>query len=112
MAQPASSSPLRRLYQNWVEEQIEEFKESVPRSELLRIADEVVSSLEMNRRGQYQLTEILLLEEVDRMIFRRLKLPTFRIWSAGYARKPASELPKRVTEQPDQRPVLVARAAS
>ena len=84
MTQLPSSSSLRRLYLDWVEEQIEDFKDSVPRSELLRIADEVVADLQVNRKGQYQLTELLLLEEVDRTLFRRLKLPSFRVWSNAY----------------------------
>ena len=84
MTQRPSSASLRRLYLEWVEEQLEEFKDSVPRSELLNIADEVVAELQMNRKGQYQLTELLLLEEVDRTLFRRLKLPGFRAWAAAY----------------------------
>ena len=84
MTQPPSSSSLRRLYLEWVEEQIEDYKDRVPRSDLLRIADEVVADLQVNRKGQYQLTEMLLLEEVDRTLFRRLKLPSFRTWSASY----------------------------
>lgn len=84
MTQLPSSASLRRLYLEWVEEQLEEFKDSVPRAELLNIADQVVADLQMNRKGQYQLTELLLLEEVDRTLFRRLKLPGFRAWAAAY----------------------------
>ena len=84
MTQLPSTPSLRSLYLEWVEEQLEEFKDSVPRSELLTIADEVVAELQMNRKGQYQLTELLLLEEVDRTLFKRLKLPSFRAWAAAY----------------------------
>jgi hypothetical protein len=84
VTQPPSTASLRSLYLEWVEEQLEEFKDSVPRSELLTIADEVVTELQMNRKGQYQLTELLLLEEVDRTLFKRLKLPSFRTWAAAY----------------------------
>ena len=79
-----SSSSLRRAYLEWIEEQIEEYKDSIPRSELLRLAEQVVAELQVNRRGQYQLTELLLCEEVDRTIFRLLRLPGFRGWSARY----------------------------
>ncbi|MBW3629035.1 MAG: hypothetical protein KY464_07025 [Gemmatimonadetes bacterium] len=110
MTQLPSSASLRSLYLEWVEEQLEEFKDSVPRSELLNIADEVVAELQMNRKGQYQLTELLLLEEVDRTLFRRLKLPGFRAWATAYreelrrasaARQAGSEPKVSVLPTPD-----------
>ena len=76
---------LRRAYVEWVEEQIEEFKERIPRSHLLAIADEVVTDLRMNPDGQYQLTELLMCNAMDRRIFRMLKLPGYRAWCAQYA---------------------------
>jgi hypothetical protein len=88
VTQLSSSASLRHLYQEWVEEQLEEFKDSVPRSELLEIADQVVAALQVNRKGQYQLTELLLMEEVDRTLFRRLKLPGFAAWAAAYRESP------------------------
>jgi hypothetical protein len=95
-----------------VEDQIEGFKESVPRSELMRIADEVVEELEMNRRGQYQLTELLLLEEVDRTIFRMLKLPGYRTWAHRHLEMlrsaPASLLPRPEAEPFEIREVRAA----
>jgi hypothetical protein len=75
-----SSRSLRRAYVDWVEEQLEEFKETIPRSDLLRLADEVVTELRMTDRGQYQLTELLLCTAVDRKIFRMLNLPGYRSW--------------------------------
>lgn len=78
-----SKRSLRPAYLEWVEEQIEAYKESIPRSELLCLADRVVEELRVNRQGQYQLTEILLLEAVDRHIFRLLKLPDFKSWCAS-----------------------------
>jgi hypothetical protein len=66
-----------------VDEKIEEYKDTVPRSDLLRLADEVVDELHVNRQGQYQLTEMLLWAAVDRKIFRLLKLPGYRSWSAA-----------------------------
>lgn len=80
-----SSTPprsLRRAYVEWVEAQIEEYKETVPRAQLLDLADEVVTELRMDKDGQYQLTEILLCNAMDRRIFRMLKLPGYRAWRA------------------------------
>lgn len=81
---------LRRAYLEWVEEQLEEYKDSIPRSDLLRIADEVVQELRVNQQGQYQLTELLLCTAVDRRLFRLLKLPGYRSWCAAQR----SSLPK------------------
>lgn len=78
-----SQATLRLAYAEWVEEQIEAYKEAVSRADLLRLADEVVDELRVASDGQYQLTEVLLLEAVDRKIARLLKLPGFRAWSAA-----------------------------
>jgi hypothetical protein len=75
---PAS---LRQEYQQFLLERIEEYKNALSRAELLSIGDEAVRELEANAAGQYLLTEVLLLEHVDRVIARRLKLPTFRRWT-------------------------------
>ncbi len=77
-----STRSLRRAYLDWVEEQVEDFKDSIPRSELLRLADQVVEELRLSRKGQYQLTELLLCDAVDRKIFRMLKLPGYKRWCA------------------------------
>jgi hypothetical protein len=69
---------LRHEYELFVEKAIEDYKSSVPRSALLEIGDEAVRSLAEER--QFALTELLLVEEVDRIILRRLSLPSFREW--------------------------------
>ena len=86
MTRPEPLRSTRRAYLEWVEEQIEEFKDTVPRGRLLEIADEVVEELRVNAQGQYQLTEMLLWTAVDRKIFRLLDLPTYRAWSAAQTR--------------------------
>jgi hypothetical protein len=97
---------LRRAYVEWVEEQIEEFKERIPRSHLLAIADEVVNELRMNPEGQYQLTELLLCNAMDRRILRMLKLPGYRAWCAQRAAEHAPQtvisfpLPERFVSTP------------
>src|SRR5262245_19749854 len=73
---PARS--LRHEYALYVEEEIENYKESIPRSALLAIGDEAVSALAT--QPQLALTELLLTEEVDRIIFRRLRLPSYDSW--------------------------------
>ena len=86
-SQDARPIPLRRTasprqeYQEFLLERIEEYKNSLTREELLTMGDEAVRELEANAQGQYLLTEVLLLEHVDRIIARRLRLPTFRRWS-------------------------------
>jgi hypothetical protein len=73
---PARS--LKHEYELYVEEEIEAYKESIPRTALLSIGDEAVSSL--SAQPQFALTELLLAEEVDRIIFKRLRLPSYDAW--------------------------------
>lgn len=82
MTENQSPRSLRRAYLDWVEEQVEAFKESIPRGDLLRLADEVVTELRVSAEGQYQLTELLLCTAIDRRIIRMLKLPGYRAWAA------------------------------
>jgi hypothetical protein len=70
----------RQRYLDWVEEQVEEHKVSLTREELLELADEAVQQLFDTNDGQYPLTEILLRDAVDSLIFRKLRLPSFRRW--------------------------------
>src|SRR5919199_101234 len=85
MSSPLSSTmpsrPARSLkheYELYVEEEIENYKESLPRHVLLGLGDEAAAVL----AGQQQLvlTELLMAEEVDRIIFRRLRLPSYATW--------------------------------
>lgn len=77
MAQRPTRS-LKHEYELFVEQEIENYKESVPRSVLLGIGDDAVSALAA--QAQFALTELLLCEEVDRIIFRRLGLPAYATW--------------------------------
>ena len=77
----APTAAPRQLYQAWVEEQIEEFKTALTRDELLALADEAVQRLFASPDGQYPLTEILLCDVVDALLFRRLALPDYKQWS-------------------------------
>ena len=73
-----SPRSLRHEYELFVEREIENYKESVPRSALLSIGDEAVAVLAS--QPQLALTEVLLCEEVDRIIRRRLGLPAYQGW--------------------------------
>jgi len=75
---PARS--LKQEYEEFMLQRIEEYKNTLAREELLEIGDEAVRELEANAAGQYLLTEVLLLEHVDRLIARRLRLPSFPRW--------------------------------
>lgn len=83
--QPFLSRSLRRAYREWVEQQIESYKDEVARGELLELADEVCRELRVTQEGQYQITELLLCAAMDRRIFRLLRLPGYRAWCARYA---------------------------
>ncbi|MGI8496103.1 MAG: hypothetical protein ACR2OG_00765 [Gemmatimonadaceae bacterium] len=69
---------LKHEYELYVEREIEEYKDSVPRQTILAIGDEAVVSLA--DQDQLALTEILLCGEVDRLIRQRLRLPSLATW--------------------------------
>jgi len=71
---------LKQEYQEFLLQRIEEYKNALTRADLLEIGDEAVRELEESAAGQYLLTEVLLLEHVDRIIARRLRLPSFPRW--------------------------------
>ena len=73
---PARS--LKHEYELFVEEEIERYKESVSRSVLLSIGDEAVAALAAQQ--QLALTELLLWQEVDRLIRKRLRVPSYDSW--------------------------------
>ena len=104
-----SPRSLRRAYLEWVEEQVEEFKDTIPRSRLLAIADEVVGELRLSRGGQYQLTEVLLCDAMNRHLFKLLKLPGYREWCEQRALAPLDF--RSIAPQPSTiaaRPIMVA----
>lgn len=72
------SRSLKHEYALYLDREIEDYKESVPRSVLLSIGDEAVRALAAAQ--QFALTELLLCEEVDRLIARRLRLPSYSTW--------------------------------
>jgi len=75
---PRTARSLRHEYELYIEQEIENYKESIPRAAILAIGDEAAAKLASE--AQFVLTELLLLEEVDRIIFRRLRLPAYNTW--------------------------------
>jgi hypothetical protein len=77
-SRPQNPRSLRQEYDEFIEQRIEEYKDTLPRDELLEIGDEAMA--EIQKSQQFQLTELVLTEQVDAIIRRRLKLPSFRRW--------------------------------
>jgi hypothetical protein len=109
-----SSQPQRSLrheYELYVEEEIEKYKEALPRSALLGIGDEAAKALAAG--PQMGLTELLLCEEVDRIIRKRLRLSSYRAWRRQRI-KVLAELrrPEHWGLQPDDAVVSALRAGA
>jgi hypothetical protein len=83
---PRTALSLKQEYEEFILQRIEEFKDQLSRGELLAIADEAVRELEMGSDDQLVLTEVLVLEHVDRLITRRLNLPSYRRWRDKHLR--------------------------
>ena len=113
---------LRSEYDQFIEQRIEEYKDSLPRADILAIGDDAMQ--ELSGTLQFQLTEVVLRDHVDSIIRRRLKLPSFRRWRERHlalraaqiqpghwglsAHDPVSALAELVE---DQDPVLVIGAS-
>jgi len=69
---------LQHEYALYVENEIENYKDSLSRSALLKIGDEAVAAL--REQQQLALTELVVWEEVDRIIKKRLRIPAYSTW--------------------------------
>jgi hypothetical protein len=76
----------KQHYQEYVMQRIEGYKNSIDRDELLRLGDEAASELSATSEGQFVLTEVLMLETVDRLIMKRLALRPYRRWRQQFIR--------------------------
>jgi hypothetical protein len=93
---------LKQEYHEFLLQRIEEYKNALAREALLEIGDEAVRELEESAAGQYLLTEVLLLEHVDRIISRRLRLPSFPRWREKHrALRAAQRAPTHWGLEPD-----------
>jgi hypothetical protein len=75
------STPTRSLkheYATYVDLEIERYKDSIPRTALLKLADDAVAS--MSAGDQLELSELVLVDAVNELIMRRLKLPNYDRW--------------------------------
>jgi hypothetical protein len=89
----------RQRYQAWIEEQLEDCKAALTREELLDLAEVAVQQLFDAPDGQYPLTEMLLCDAVDRLLFLRLGLPDFRQWQRSCRKDtPLRPLPETTAE--------------
>jgi hypothetical protein len=70
----------KQHYQEYILQRIEGYKNSIGRDELLRLGDEAASELQSASEGQFLLTEVLMLESVDRLIIKRLALRPYSRW--------------------------------
>ena len=69
---------LKYEYELYVEREIEDYKDSIPRSAILSIGDEAVARL--RAQEQVAFDELVLWDEVDRIITSRLRIPTYSAW--------------------------------
>jgi len=110
---PTTRRPPRSLKQEYHEfllQRIEGYKNTLGREELLEIGHEAVRELESSAAGQYLLTEVLLLEHVDRIIARRLRLPSFPRWRQKHrALRAAQRAPTHWGLDPDNALVAAVR---
>jgi hypothetical protein len=74
------SSPrsLKHEYDLYVENEIEAYKDSISRTALLKIGDEAVAALQA--QTQFAMSELLLCDEVDRIIRKRRRIPSYATW--------------------------------
>lgn len=82
---------LMQQYQEYVLQRIEGFKNSIDRDQLLRLGDEAVSEMDSTTEGQFVLTEVLMLESVDRLIMKRLALRSYRRWRQQFLKLRAAQ---------------------
>jgi hypothetical protein len=69
---------LKYEYELYVEEEIENYKDSISRDKLLKIGDEAVTAL--RAQPQFALTEMIIWQEVDKIIRKRLRIPSYTTW--------------------------------
>lgn len=69
---------LKYEYDLFVENEIEVYKDSISRAALLKIGDEAVAALQSG--AQFAMSELLLCDEVDKIIRKRLRVPSYATW--------------------------------
>ena len=91
---------LKHEYELYVEREIEDYKDSIPRSAILSIGDEAVARL--RAQEQVAFDELVLWDEVDRIITNRLRIPTYATWKKRRLKRLAEyRRPEHWGMQPD-----------
>jgi hypothetical protein len=75
---------LTQLYNEYVMQRIEAYKNSISRDELMRLGGDAADELFADDQGQLVLTEVLMHEVVDEQIKKRLKLKSLRRWKESF----------------------------
>lgn len=75
---------LQQQYQQYIMQRIEAYKHSLSRNELMKLAADSTAEMVASLEGQFVLTEVLVLESVDRLIAKRLKLPSYKRWRTHF----------------------------
>lgn len=114
-----SPRSLQHEYQEYIEREVEDYKNSVSTSFLHAIANEAARTLDEG--AQLGMREVMLADEVDRIIARRLRLPSYSVWrkrrlkNANELRKPEhwglrpdTPLKRAIDSKSTRGPVLVA----
>jgi hypothetical protein len=76
----------KQHYQEYILQRIEGYKNSIGRDELMRLGDEAAAELQSASEGQFLLTEVLMLESVDRLIMKRLALRPYNKWKRQFVK--------------------------
>ena len=76
----------KQQYHEYILQRIEDYKNSLARDELLRLGNDAALELQDATEGQYFLTEVVMQETVDRIITKRLRLPSFTRWRQKHAK--------------------------
>jgi hypothetical protein len=75
---------LKQLYHEYILQRIEDYKNGLRRNELLNLANEAFAEMGAAQEAQFVLTEVLMADCVDRLINRRLRLPSYRRWVSQF----------------------------
>lgn len=74
---------LKQQYHEYILQRIESHKNSLSRRELLELGNEAVAEMEA-AGDQFLLTEVLLTDWVDRLIYKRLRLKPYSRWAKHF----------------------------
>ena len=80
---------LRQQYALYVDDRVEQYKNSISRDELFRLGDEAL--VERPEQEQFLLTELLAETIVNDLIKRRLGLPSFETWRKKHPKLRAAQ---------------------